>query len=157
MNAVGLSRLLKAAKTEVATATPNAPPKRWRVLLTPEALPIPARSTALNAAVGGTGNTMATPIPVNAIGIASRQYSMLALASDANHTKLAACPSIPLTSSAPNAVGQRTRQSRKEQRPRGPPQEPQTGIEWRVSDRQLEVLRYQEDAAEHRARLEEPS
>jgi hypothetical protein len=60
------------------------------VLLTPEALPIPARSTALNAAVGTTGNTMVGPIPVNAIGVASRQYSTLALASDANHTKLAA-------------------------------------------------------------------
>src|ERR1051326_3272421 len=86
MNAVGLARLPKAAKTEVATATPKAPPKRWRVLLTPDALPISARSTALNAAVGATGNTMATPIPVNAIGIASRQYSTLALATDANHT-----------------------------------------------------------------------
>src|ERR1051326_6523347 len=64
MNAVGLARLPKAAKTEVATATPNAPPKRWRVLLTPEALPISARSTALNAAVGATGNTMATPIQI---------------------------------------------------------------------------------------------
>jgi hypothetical protein len=31
---------------------------------------------------------------------ASRQYSTLALATDANHTRLAACPSIPLTSSS---------------------------------------------------------
>jgi hypothetical protein len=39
MNAVGLARLPKAAKTEVATATPNAPLKRRRVVLTPEACP----------------------------------------------------------------------------------------------------------------------
>ena len=50
-------------------------------------------------AVGATGSTMARPIPVNAIGTASRQYSTLALASDENHTKLTACTSIPLTSS----------------------------------------------------------
>jgi hypothetical protein len=56
---------------------------------------------------------------------------------------------------ASNAVCEYTRQRGKEQRSPGPGQEPQTSLERRVADRQLEVLRHQEDAAEDRPRLEE--
>jgi hypothetical protein len=55
-------------RTAEATATAKTLPKRCRVLLTPDALPMSLGGTAESAAVGTTGSAMEMPTPLKISG-----------------------------------------------------------------------------------------
>src|SRR6266853_1039666 len=57
-----------APKTAEATATAKTLPKRCRVLLTPDALPMSAGGTVESAAVDATGIAMKMPTPLKISG-----------------------------------------------------------------------------------------
>jgi len=59
------------AKAAEATAIANAAPRRCRVLLTPDALPISVGKTALRTAVGAIGSAIEMPTPATIRGMTS--------------------------------------------------------------------------------------
>src|SRR5262249_37047624 len=93
-----------AVKTAVTTATPNTPPNRCRVLLTPEALPMSAGGTALSAAVGVAGSAIQVPTPAMMNGKTSSGELPVAVAISAIQANPAACSTSPKTISGRGPV-----------------------------------------------------